>query len=215
MSADFKIAKSLTKDIEGGWWNDNAPGGGGYTYAGVAYKFYPKWPGWNRILQLAVKKYGSLAKIPRYTVFNDSLLDEYVSSFYKENFWQKIMQGDKFKNQETANLIYDFIVHKQYDAVAAINYTARLINKSVKTSKTKLHDEVINIANVLQDQFYEKLRYNRRSYYISPKSIPDTTTKSFSSSLVKAFLKRTDRFPETIKSQSTFTWLNNPFKFIS
>ena len=70
---------------------------GGMTFAGIAEKFHPDWPGWDYI------KHN-----PNFVV--DMQLIEFVKSFYRRKFWDKIM-GDKIVDQEIANTLFDFAVN--------------------------------------------------------------------------------------------------------
>ncbi|MEO8769015.1 MAG: glycosyl hydrolase 108 family protein [Ferruginibacter sp.] len=185
--ANFFISRELTKNIEGGFWNDPSAG---WTYAGITKNNYPFWPGWNRLQELQ-KKFFNGQEIPRYKIFNDSILENLVSDFYKNNFWNKILSGDLIKNQVIANFIYDFIVHKQNAAVGVINNSVSLLDPHItNTSKTSLTKDVIDIINKLPVQFYQTLRTARINYYQS--------SKHFSDKFKKAFVDRVNKFPVSI-----------------
>ncbi len=184
--ANFKVSKDFTKDIEGGFWNDPSAG---WTYAGVTKRYFPLWPGFARLQQLKNKFYPGRA-IPHYTLFRDEILNRYVDEFYRNTFWNKILSGDIIANQTLANLIYDFVVHKQYDAVAVINYTAKRFDTEIVTHKTKLSEDVLDVMNDKPTRFYSLLRQNRINYYLS--------SSKFSAKKKQAFKERVEKFPNNI-----------------
>lgn len=209
MSVNFTIAKNFTKDLEGGYFKDPSAS---YTYAGITYKYYPNWKGWPLLFSLAKKKFGSIANTPRYTKFKSAELDKLIADFYKINFWDKKLNGSLFRNQDIANFSYDFLVHKENDAIATINVTAKKINPSVLTNKTSLSKAVIDTANANQEKFYTDLRKNRELYYRNPRSIPGTGSRAFSRGLVNAFISdRVNKFPLTTRAQVTLPLFRSPF----
>lgn len=209
MSVNFTIAKQFTKDLEGGYWNDPSAG---HTYAGITYKYYPNWKGWPLLFQLAAKRFGSIANTPRYTKFKSPELDALIADFYKTNFWDKKLNGSLFRNQDIVNFTYDFIVHKENDAIAVINHTAKILQPNVTTNKTSVSKAVIDTANSNQQKFYEVLRNNRVLYYRNPRSIPGTGSRKFSAGLVKAFIRdRVNRFPLTTIPQLLRPLFSSPF----
>lgn len=185
--ANFAIAKNFTKDLEGGFWNDPSVG---FTYAGITKKNYPAWPGWRRILQLQKEKFNGAA-IPRYTIFKDAELNKMVDEFYFVNHWGKYMKGNSISNQDISNLIYDFIVHKQYDAIAVINATVQKIDNSAFVDPYKLTESAIATINAYPRSFYIDLYNNRIKYY--------QTKKGFSQAMRSKFVERVKRFPAVLK----------------
>ena len=193
---NFHIAKQNTTSLEGGYWNDPSAG---HTYKGITFKFCPSWKGWPLLFQLGRQRFGS-RPIPRYTVFQNAQLEQHVAEFYRVNFWQRLMNGDSFKNQTIANFIYDFLVHKKYDAVAVVNHTARSMAPRVVTHSTRITPQVIALANNFQSVFYSRLRANREAYYRNPRSIPGTKERAFSAPLANAFIRdRVNKFPTTLQ----------------
>lgn len=209
MSAIFNISKGVTKDLEGGYWNDKSAG---YTYNGISYKYFPNWEGWPIIFSLATRRFGGIAKTPRYTVFKDAKLDAAVDAFKKKQFWDKFIGDGRLLNQDIANMVYDFIFHKMYDALTVINYTARSINKSVALRNDRLSDAVVQLINNNQVAFYVALRNNRRLYYLNPRNIPGTKSDRFSTKMANGFVKtRVNSFPATTKATQGFAFFS-PFK---
>ncbi|MFZ4056960.1 MAG: glycosyl hydrolase 108 family protein [Ferruginibacter sp.] len=189
--ANFSISKGLTKDLEGGFWNDPTAG---WTYAGITKKFYPKWPGFVTLEKLRQKYFGG-KPIPRYKVFSDAELATQVASFYKDNFWL-LMMGDHIADQRIANFIYDFFVHKQNDAIRVINNAVLSIQNTTPTNQTKLTPAVIRVINAYPQLFYQLLYRGRISYYLTKRNKHGNL--AFSRKMQVAFVKRTQKFPETI-----------------
>ena len=88
--SDFMTAYAPLKRFEGGWCN-NPDDRGGETYAGIARRFFPRWPGWSLID--AAKGHSSfrqgrgpfsrhLAGIPA--------LEEAVTEFYRVEWWERL-----------------------------------------------------------------------------------------------------------------------------
>lgn len=91
--ADFTQAYEKTICAEGGYVLHNVPGDrGGMTYAGIARRFHPNWPGWAHI--------DAGSEPPA----------ELVRTFYREKFWERI-RGDEITSQVVAETIYDFAVN--------------------------------------------------------------------------------------------------------
>lgn len=91
--ADFNQAFERTLHAEGGYKLTDVPGDrGGQTYAGIARKMHPAWPGW--------------AHIDRGAVPPSALVRE----FYLARFWLPL-RGDEIAEQEVAEALYDFVVN--------------------------------------------------------------------------------------------------------
>lgn len=111
--ADFLPIFEKVMRLEGGYHLHEVPGDrGGMTYAGIARKFHPDWPGWPRIDS---KQY-------------DAKLTQLVRDFYIDKFWNKI-QGDEVQSQIVAYHLFEFSVNSGTRnavrlAQAAINITA-------------------------------------------------------------------------------------------
>lgn len=188
--ASFYTAKAFTADLEGGFWDDPSAG---WTYAGITKKYDPNWPGFNRLLQLQALQFKG-REIPRYTVFSDPILENLVNEFYRNNAWKHIL-GDYISNQTIANFMYDFYVHKKYDAIAVINKSAEIISPDVSTNKLLLTADVIKVINANPRQYYTILRQARINYYQTKKN---GNRLLFSKKMIAAFIKRVKKFPEAI-----------------
>lgn len=91
--ADFVQAYEKTIRAEGGYVLHQVSGDrGGMTYAGIARRYHPNWPGWAHI--------DAGSEPPA----------ELVRSFYREKFWDRI-RGDEIASQAIAETIYDFAVN--------------------------------------------------------------------------------------------------------
>jgi lysozyme family protein len=91
--ADFAPAFEAMIRNEGGYvLHDVAGDRGGQTYAGIARKMNPQWPGW--------------ALIDR----GQEVPAAMVREFYKVNYWDPI-KGDRISSQVVAQTIFDFHVN--------------------------------------------------------------------------------------------------------
>jgi lysozyme family protein len=106
--ADFKIAESITGKNEGGYANNKADTGG-ETYAGISRNNWPKWEGWKRIDAIKNKSGGSVKVINSFAK-EDECLNNLISEFYKQNFWD-VLKLDLVNDQQLANSVYDFGVN--------------------------------------------------------------------------------------------------------
>lgn len=87
--AQFDPAFDAMIRNEGGYTLHEVPGDrGGLTYAGIARRMNPKWPGWTYIDR------------------GETPPTELVRDFYRAGYWQPI-RGDQL-DQRIANTIFDF-----------------------------------------------------------------------------------------------------------
>lgn len=94
--ANFQPAFEAMIRNEGGYVNHTVPGDrGGQTYAGIARRFHPDWPGWPLI------DAGQM---------DDPRLTQAVFDFYKTAFWDRL-RGDDISNQRIAASVFDFAVN--------------------------------------------------------------------------------------------------------
>ncbi|MDP2336753.1 MAG: glycosyl hydrolase 108 family protein [Bacteroidota bacterium] len=101
--ADFTKAFELVMAHEGGYVNDpDDPGG--ETYKGVARKIHSKWNGWTKVDMLK-RQSGFPGNLDK-----DEELQQDVSKFYRDLFWNKI-KGDEINDQQVAESIFDFGVN--------------------------------------------------------------------------------------------------------
>lgn len=87
--ADFNPAFERTLANEGGYRLTNIPGdAGGQTYAGIARKRNPSWPGWRAVDA------------------GDTPASDLVRDYYRDHYWAPI-RGDRIADQRIAETIYD------------------------------------------------------------------------------------------------------------
>jgi len=92
--ADFAKALARTVANEGGYVLHKVAGDpGGETFAGIARKRHPDWPGWNVVAN-----------------GTDSAKRMAVAAFYKSFFWD-VMHGDEIAVQPIAEVIFDYSVN--------------------------------------------------------------------------------------------------------
>lgn len=142
--ASFDIAyNQYIRPNEGGYANV-ANDKGGETYAGIARNFNPDWPGWDYI-DFIKRTQGSIANN---TVFPQ--IQYMVEDFFR-NRWAKNRFGE-INSQAIANLLFDFHVHSQANAIRTIQQvlgvpvdgimgpiTLAAINSA---DEAKLHDQL-------------------------------------------------------------------------
>jgi len=106
--AEFAPAYQLERKHEG-YYVNNPSDKGGETYAGVARKIYPAWNGFP-VLDAYKAKLGRALKT------NEQVpgMEPYVQAFY-QNLWNVNRFGE-IKNQDLANIIYDWFVNSGYIA---------------------------------------------------------------------------------------------------
>lgn len=119
--AEFAPAYERTIVAEGGYTLHETQGDrGGMTYAGIARRFHPDWPGWSHI--------DAGSEPPA----------ELVRSFYRERFWERI-RGDEITSQAIAETIYDFAVNA---GVKTASILAQVVASKI-TGETLTPDGVI------------------------------------------------------------------------
>ena len=91
--ADFEHAFQRLMQNEGGFTLSNNPADrGGQTYAGIARRMQPAWPGW--------------AYIDR----GETPPTDMVRSFYRAEYWDRV-RGDEITSQRVAENLFDFHVN--------------------------------------------------------------------------------------------------------
>ena len=92
--ADFEKILKDTINCEGGFvLHDVAGDRGGQTYAGIARRRHPAWPGWQLIDEGRTDGCGTM-----------------VEAFYYQKFWRPI-HGDLITNDRIAAATFDFAVN--------------------------------------------------------------------------------------------------------
>jgi len=159
--ANFIEAYNKTAINEGGY-NNAAWDPGGETYAGISRVYNPQWAGWTTIDQL--KNNYQNGKIPYNTKF--SSLNQSVQSFYRANYWNKIM-GDQLKNQALANLMYDFAVQSGVDEIDELQKSINQVaGKKVVEVDGDMGPMTLAAANAAdQVKLHNALLDRRTKYY--------------------------------------------------
>lgn len=148
--AKFETVFQKVINIEGGFHLYTVQGDtGGMTYAGIARKKWPDWPGWRRIDS---KKF-------------DAELTSMVRIFFKQNFWDKIM-GDAIGAQEVAYHIYAFAINaglktsvKLAQTIAGVVPDGIFGEKTFKALNAMVEDEKDEKNFVLLFSLMKILRY--------------------------------------------------------
>lgn len=161
--SNFDKAFNETMGHEGGYVND-PDDAGGETYRGISRKYHPGWKGWLEIDKIK----------PISVHINNSNLDKYVRSFYKEFYWD-VNRLDAFP-QNVAKEMFDTGVNMGTRRAArflqrALNYLNRngslfpdlvddgKIGPKSLSALNKVIDDgdeeiLLKILNVLQGQHY-------------------------------------------------------------
>jgi lysozyme family protein len=166
--ATFDEAYAITMHAEGGYSCD-PDDAGGETYKGVARRYHPNWEGW-----MLIEAYRDSATFEK-DLANDSILQNLVKKFYKENYWN-VNLLDEFDSQLLAAEMFDTGVNMGTSRAAeflqkALNYLnknellyddlvvdGRIGNKTMRALKLIIdgHEEKLlyKILNVLQADHY-------------------------------------------------------------
>lgn len=156
--AAFKIAFNITGGCEGGY-SFVGTDLGGETYKGISRKWNPYWEGWALIDMYKAKAGG---KLKRYTIIKNKLLDEMVETLYYKKYWTPI-QGDKINSQRLANILYDWYVTSEDDAVKALQLMANckvdgdLGPKTLKAVNELDEDYAVKWLKFYRGEFYHRL----------------------------------------------------------
>jgi lysozyme family protein len=163
--SDFLPAYKLERKHEG--FFANIPGDqGGKTYAGVAQKIYPNWPGF-----LVMAKYE--ATLGRALKTNEQVpgMEPYVEAFYKD-LWNKNNFG-AINNQDVANIVYDWFINsgslafntKSTNTVGVDEILVSKFSKQVPVDG-KLDTATINAINEVDStQLYTEIKKQRTVFY--------------------------------------------------
>lgn len=119
--SDFKTAYAPLKQYEGGYANNPADRGG-ETYAGIARKFYPGWPGWATVDRVK-KGFDSVSTVNRLLAAEPHLSAQ-VEDFYRTEWWDKL--GLAALPQTLADEIFEQAVN--LGKAGAGRYVQRLCN---------------------------------------------------------------------------------------
>jgi hypothetical protein len=194
---------------EGGY---NRPvGSSGETYKGIDRKYNGSWNGWAIIDKIKAQR--GKTGIRENEKFNSNTqLENLVAQFYKE-YINRFVNIEAIQNQTAADMVADFIFHKQYDAIKVINATAQAIAGLYPpiVSNNSITADIVTLANNRLKSFYEALYNNRIRYYQNPRNFQGTTAPVFSAAYVKAFINRVKAFPSKLYD-GIADWFSSLFK---
>lgn len=204
-NADARAAFDISKHNAGGYVIDPHDIGG-ETYRDIARKFNPNWMGWKKVDAMKKAQGGSLP----YN-FTDKNLDALASEFYKQVYWDAVM-GDKIKNQDVANLIFDQTLDGIGRTIQMVQLT---LNKKFGSNfpiKSQMTSDVINKLNsVSAEKFnndFTALRVKRFEYAGGKLPSTDPTYSFF-----QKFDKRSDKEREEYGAKYLKGWLNRVYKY--
>ena len=121
--ADFEEAYKKTMSHEGKYSIDPTDEGG-ETYCGISRRWFPDWEGWA-IVDASRSKDGFPRCLDDYNV-----LQPLIPLFYKQHFWNRF-QGDKIKNQEVTNELFDTAVNMSVsDSVKFLQIGLNVLNRN-------------------------------------------------------------------------------------
>ncbi len=103
---------------------------------------------------------------------------------------------NKINNQTIANFLYDFILHKLYDAITITNNVAKVLRPSVEARENRLTDDVIKVINGSPKIFYASIWAARINYYLGGRTLKGTA--KFSKPTIANFVARTKKFPASL-----------------
>ncbi|MCZ8355478.1 MAG: hypothetical protein O9340_12125 [Cyclobacteriaceae bacterium] len=184
--ASFSIAyKTHIEPNEGGYAklpHDK----GGRTYAGIAENYNKSWEGWPYIDLQEMKLKGK--PVPNNTKFPD--LQFLVTKFYEDRW--KANRFSEINNQDVANLLFDYHVHSQSNAIKAIQKIVGVTPDGKMGSQTiqainKANPAIVHDALLQQRRnFLEKVINNNPGY----------------ESFRKGFAARLAKFPQLVKENA-------------
>lgn len=119
--SDFFSAYQQAMGHEGQYANDPRDRGG-ETWKGIARKMHPEWEGWLIVDMIKRSVITSdLSRIMR----DDEELEEMVQSFYKAEFWDKLLL-EQVKEQDIAAELFDTAINQ--GLVKAVFYFQKALN---------------------------------------------------------------------------------------
>jgi lysozyme family protein len=155
---NFLQSLKITGGNEGGYSN-NPNDHGGETYAGIARKFWPNWPGWEHVDKIKTSGITTPHGID-IVAKQDTILQNWVNAFYKQNFWD-VNKLDQVLDQRVCDTIYDFGVNSGTGEAAKI-----LQNVIGVHADGIIGPATISAVNALNGkEVYDKYNNERRAFY--------------------------------------------------
>lgn len=163
--AQFGPSDQITKTGEGyyAWFYGD---GGGETYAGVTRNYNPTWSGWA-VVDDYKKKMGVVGTNPLNTFKNNTMIPgmgPHVNAYYQA--WWNRLGLSNIKNQDVANIVWDFIVNSQYAGIKTVEQVLQNVLKANIKADTKWDQQSIDAINA-QDpgKLFKAILDERKSYY--------------------------------------------------
>jgi lysozyme family protein len=130
--ADYLPAYERMIKDEGGYTLHKVEGDrGGQTYAGIARRFHPGWPGWGAI---------DAGGEPPAALVRD---------FYAVEFWDRI-RGDSIRDQRIAETIFNFAVNADWRVAAKIAQAIVGV-----TPDGQIGEKTLAALNSVEPRFFE------------------------------------------------------------
>ncbi len=178
--AQFKLAWDITNQHEGAAYNTTTLDDGN-VYEGKVYG----------------SKYGITAlflikqcKVQGVTPeFIKSLTKEDAGKYAKMFVWDKIMQGDEFKNQEVANLVFDWCFQRYGTAIGKIGEVFKMSKSEIAVMKNVLRFSKSLIRDINQSSAsvaYYDIR-NARYVFSKTSGVYTGVTKNVVLARVRSF----------------------------
>lgn len=170
-------------------------GDSGETYKGIDRKWHPNWPGWK-----IIDAYKATHQLKQYDVIPNVDLENWVAAFYKD-YLSRHVNIESISNQVLSDMVADFLIHKQYDAIKVINAVALIVASAIRSTvivnkeSDKISASVLFMMNAAPAVFYVYLKDARKKYYSNPAMYGSSL--KFSAALVSSFLNRVNSFPQT------------------
>ncbi len=149
--AEFLSAQKKILSNEGGYVFDPSDNGG-ETYCGISRKNFPNWDGWKNI--------DELKPLDRGEVVSSFVVASEVNTFYKANFWDKML-GDSITEQPIAEYLYDFYVNAGRNALKCLQRIVGVTDDGVFGNGT------LNALNEYAGDLLAELHKSRLEYYNS------------------------------------------------
>lgn len=160
--ADFERAYLKTMGHEGGYVYD-PDDAGGETYRGISRRFHPLWFGWRVINKIkAESENGRFSETPEI----NNLLQQAVSDFYKQFYWDRF-QGNAIPDQALAEELFDTSVNMGiHRAVIFLQESLNLLNRNQKNYSDIVEDGIFGPNTLKTLNVYLDLEGNNSRYLL-------------------------------------------------
>jgi lysozyme family protein len=188
--ANFDITYRIIMANEGGYSNVSTDSGK-ETYRGISRRWHPTWQGWAIIDSIKTVR----------TIKQNEVLDIYELKILVKNFYRALwrrMLGDQLKTQEIADIMFDFFVLVDDDAVKMAQRIASSLGRYA-TVDGKMGQQTLNAVNSLNQQyFYDMYRKARETFH---RNVAASNAATGAPNL-KGWLNRLAKFPGAIEKKT-------------